>query len=294
LWKTVNEKDFERATPGNWIINASIIDLKNTHKIIIGTEREGVQVSNDGGATFTASNAGFHHQHISDVAMDREHPERALVVLAFDNDAFLATKDGGDTWTTLGPGLMRTELRHVYAAPTGWWASLTNGVWSKYDEITHKWVRAGLFVPDQVAASAAKATAKSQNGAVAANPAAPKKPVPALSAYLVNEMAFRSDTWYAATAGGLLLSKDRGATWKSAGKESTGDIPLSSAAIAVQPPNVTFRRDSNGRIYYVLSDAQSGREIEELPPEVVRYVAQGIEDYLKQEQAKHTPLNTKG
>jgi hypothetical protein len=63
-----------------------------------------VQISTNGGESFVSANAGFHHQHISDVAVDREHPDRALVVLTFDNDAFIATKDGGNTWTTLGPG----------------------------------------------------------------------------------------------------------------------------------------------------------------------------------------------
>ena len=53
--------------------------------------------------------------------MDREHPERALVELTFDNDAFLATQDGGNSWATLGPGLKRTETRHVYATPSGWY-----------------------------------------------------------------------------------------------------------------------------------------------------------------------------
>jgi len=50
--------------------------------------------------------------------------------------------------------------------------------------------------------------------------------------------------------------------------------------------DVTFRRDSNGRVYYVVADAQSGQEILEVPPKAVREVGQGIEDYLKQEESK--------
>jgi len=55
---------------------------------------------------------------------------------------------------------------------------------------------------------------------------------------------------------------------------------------APRQTDVTFRRDSNGRIYYVVSDAQSGEEILEVPPRTVREVGQGIEDYLKQEESK--------
>ncbi len=72
---------------------------------------------------------------------------------------------------------------------------------------------------------------------------------------------------------------------------STVERAATSANTAIVPPpqrqtDVTFRRDSNGRIYYVVSDAQSGEEILEVPPKTVRDVGQGIEDYLKQEQSK--------
>lgn len=238
LWKTVNEKDFKRVTPGDWVINSIIIDPKNTQHIILGTERQGVQVTTNGGETFTSANNGFQHQHINDVAIDREHPERALVVLTFDVDPFLATKDGGSSWTTLGGGLKRTEVRHVYAAPNGWWATLTNGGWSKYDETTKKWVRAGLYVPDPVAPAAAPApatTSKTKKGAAPAPKAkAPvaKQPVPQLSAYLVSDMVFGSDAWYAATTGGVLVSKDKGASWKSASNDPLLRKPAQSVELS--------------------------------------------------------------
>jgi hypothetical protein len=52
--------------------------------------------------------------------------------------------------------------------------------------------------------------------------------------------------------------------------------------------NVTFRRDTSGQIYYVLTDAQSGKEIREVPPAEIRKVGEGIESFLKQEEAKST------
>ena len=67
-----------------------------------------------------------------------------------------------------------------------------------------------------------------------------------------------------------------------------------AAGTTVVPPvqrqtDVTFRRDSNGRIYYVVSDVHSGQEILEVPPKAVREIGQGIEDYLKEERAKAGP-----
>ena len=234
LWKTVNEKDFKRVTPGEWIINALIIDQKNPKKLIIGTEREGVQISNDGGATFTSANNGFQHHHVSDVAVDREHPERALVVLTFDNDAFMATKDGGNTWTTLGPGLKRTDVRHVYAASNGWWASLSKGGWSKYDETTNKWVRTGMYVADPVTTTvAAKSTAtKGKKPAATKTTTVTKQTAPVLTAFLVNDMSFGAGEWYAATTGGVLVSKDKGATWKAASKDPLTRKPSQSVEVS--------------------------------------------------------------
>src|SRR5258708_16816078 len=83
-----------------------------------------------------------------DGAVDRERPERELVVLASDINAFLATKDGGSTWAPLGPGLKRTDLKHVYASPIGWWASLNKGGLMRYQETSAQWVRCGLFYDD--------------------------------------------------------------------------------------------------------------------------------------------------
>src|SRR6202158_3028781 len=229
LWKTTNEgAEWKRVTPGDWVINAIVIDPKNPQRVILGTEREGVQISENGGITYTAANAGFQHQHILDVAMDRDHPERSLVVLTFDTDAFLATKDGGSTWAPLGPGLKRTDLKHVYAAPTGWWASLNNGGWEKYEETSGKWVKTGLFVPDAAAASSAAPAAKGKKSSVAAKKPAAAAKAPQLLAFQVNDVIFAGDSWYAATTGGVVVSRDRGTTWKSAGKDEFVKQPAQS------------------------------------------------------------------
>jgi photosystem II stability/assembly factor-like uncharacterized protein len=231
LWKTTNEgTEWKRLTPGDWVINAIVIDAKNPQRVILGTEREGVQISENGGVTYTSANIGFQHQHIVDVAIDRERAERALVVLTYDTNAFLATKDGGITWATLGPGLKRTELKHVYAAPTGWLASLANGGLMKYEETSGKWVKTGLFVPDPAAAAAPTRVTKIVNGkkttVLVKKPAPSVKPTPLT--FQMNDVAFANEAWYAATTGGLLVSRDRGATWKPAGKSEFVKQPAQS------------------------------------------------------------------
>ena len=223
------------------MINAILIDPKNPQRVILGTEREGVQISENGGQTYTSANVGFHHQHILDVAMDREHPERALVVLTFDTNAFLATKDGGTTWAPLGPGLKRTDLKHVYASPNGWWASLNNGGWMKYEETSGKWVKAGLFAPDAPEAPAPTKVTKIVNGkktTVLVKKPAPKAKAPTLLAFQVNDMTFTNDDWFAATTGGVVISKDHGTTWKSAAKDDLVKQPTQSLEASIDGSQV--------------------------------------------------------
>jgi photosystem II stability/assembly factor-like uncharacterized protein len=215
LWKTTSEAgQWKRVTPVDWVINAMVINPRNSQRIVIGTEREGVQISEDGGATFSAANAGFHHQHILDVAMDRDRPERELVVLTFDTNAFLATKDGGATWAPLGPGLKRTDLKHVYASPSGWWASLNKGGLMKYEESGAKWVRAGLLTADSVS----PVSSRSRKGATPQRSTGSSK-APQLLASQVNDLIFSGAGWYAATSSGVLVSRDRGTSWKLAARD---------------------------------------------------------------------------
>jgi photosystem II stability/assembly factor-like uncharacterized protein len=221
LWKTTSEIPWKRITPVDWVINDIIIDPKTPQRIIIGTDREGVQISEDGGANFASANMGFHHQHILDVAMDRERPDRELVVLTFDANAFLATKDGGTTWASLGPGLKRTDLKHVYASPSGWWASLNKGGLMKYEETGAKWVRAGLFAGDSVSS-----TSPQSKGVAAKRPATSK--APQLLAFQVNDLTFTTGAWYAATSAGVLVSRDRGTAWGPAGKDEFIEQPAQS------------------------------------------------------------------
>jgi hypothetical protein len=89
---------------------------------------------------------------------------------------------------------------------------------------------------------------------------------------------------------GSVLSNDAAA----AGKATTaGAAPVSAVAAGSsqstvpveRPTDVSLRRDNNGRIYYVVSDANSGQEIIEVPPKALRDISQGIEDYLKETQS---------
>ena len=70
------------------------------------------------------------------------------------------------------------------------------------------------------------------------------------------------------------------ATVKKESPQTPAFVPLSDQA------NVAFRRDSNGQIYYVVTDAESGRELQEVPARQVRNVHEGIAEFVKELEAK--------
>jgi hypothetical protein len=87
------------------------------------------------------------------------------------------------------------------------------------------------------------------------------------------------------SAKGLVSPNDAGA---AADATPVGAVAagFSQSTIPVErPTDISLRRDNNGRIYYVVSDANSGQEIIEVPPKALRDISQGIEDYLKEAQS---------
>ena len=65
-------------------------------------------------------------------------------------------------------------------------------------------------------------------------------------------------------------------------------VPQQPVTHNPEDTNVVFRRDPNGQIFYVFTDSQSGRELQELPAKEVRNVGQGIADLVKELQQKNS------
>jgi photosystem II stability/assembly factor-like uncharacterized protein len=258
LWKTSDDgANWRLITPVSWSILSMVIDPENSDRLILGTERLGIQVSDNGGQTYRASNQGFSHRRIVDAAVDPQHPERALVVLTSNFEPLLETKDAGRTWTPLATGLKSGPPRHIFASPDGWFAAPGPGGLLRYDASKSSWVLVSQVVEKSVptqnrrAASVKKASAQStktsasKSAASSAAPAVTKSTVPFHAK--VNDMAFGNDAWYAATEDGLLISRDRGLNWSR--------VPLAPvqqpapAAPALSTTSIRAVRTGNGNSY---------------------------------------------
>jgi photosystem II stability/assembly factor-like uncharacterized protein len=219
LWKTVNAgASWHRMTPGNWIINALVVDPRREGRIVVGTERLGILISDNGGRSYRVSNSGFNHRQIAAVALDRAHPRRVLAILSDAPDPVVVTDNGGTTWQPLGPGLRWESVRRVYAAPGGWWAALDKGGLMSYrgDRTGGRWNRSGQLVGE--------AAWTFEHGRLL-------KPAHRPFNLQVYDMAFSSRGWYAATPYGLLRSEDRGATWREV-RFAPLILPVRSVAVS--------------------------------------------------------------
>ncbi len=234
LWKSVDDGGtWKRMTPVEWSVIALIIDPKRPERLVAGTERRGVVISEDGGQTFRSSNQGFNHQQIMAFASDPERPERMLLVLTNAQERVLTTRDGGQTWTSIGAGFEPERMRHVFGAPGSWWASMNSGGLMTYDEKTGKWTRAGLLMPAKAAAPAVRTPATRSPAKKAAPPAkAAPAPQPRPLQLVVNDMAFGRDLWLAGTSQGILGSRDRGATWSEFSMAELKNVSVQSLRLS--------------------------------------------------------------
>jgi uncharacterized FlaG/YvyC family protein len=91
------------------------------------------------------------------------------------------------------------------------------------------------------------------------------------------------------------LAADTSAPKVQASRQSTSPAPHPASEIVAKQippppvpaqPAVTFRKDSAGKIYYVITDSQSGKEIRQIPADAVRKASEGIDEFLKQVEAK--------
>ncbi|MFZ0821483.1 MAG: YCF48-related protein [Candidatus Acidiferrales bacterium] len=232
LWVTANGGvSWKRLTPGDWVIN-SVALLPG--RLLIGTEKLGVLVSEDGGAHYSAANDGFFHRQIVSLALDRQKEGRVLAVLANAPESLLVTEDGGNTWAPLGHGLRMQGVRRLYAAPGGWWAALERGGLIRYEAPKSAWTPVGRLdaATASLLASLTSAAQKKQGRMAATRPAGNG------FTEQVNDMAFSESSWLAATERGLMRSTDRGETWEILPLGPLPALPVRSVRVSPDGMNM--------------------------------------------------------
>ena len=223
LWKSGDAgASWKRISPANWVINAMALDPAGdvsgrltdsnpSSRLLLGTEQQGIVVSDDGGTTFHAANEGFYHRRVLSVAVDAQDARHIAAVLANAPEPVVASDDGGATWVSMDNGLGSEGVRSIFAFGNGWWAAVASGGLFHYDEEHQAWLRTGVFwampAPPN---SSGNADSKRQT----------VRPV-------VNDLYASEVGWFAATEQGLFCSRDEGRTWSSL-RFSASELPVQS------------------------------------------------------------------
>jgi photosystem II stability/assembly factor-like uncharacterized protein len=210
LWKSTDTgARWHRVSPDNWVVNAlaflSTVDETSTDEarsaeprrdeLLIGTEQQGVLVSEASKGNFEPANEGFEHRRVVSLAVDRENSRRLGAVLANAADSVVVSEDAGETWAPLGSG-SPASVRRLFSTPAGWYAAVASGGFVRLNEKNGHWSREG------VVGSAARSTASGG-----------KPSRLTLFEAVVNDLTFSDTAWFAATEEGLFKSNDAGKSW---------------------------------------------------------------------------------
>jgi photosystem II stability/assembly factor-like uncharacterized protein len=227
LWKTPDGgMTWRRTTPESWVVNTVVVAGGNPARVLIGTEELGVLASEDAGEHFQDANNGFEHRQILTLGQDPKRPGRIVAALSHAPEPILATEDEGRTWSPLGPGLRAEQVLRVYAAPDGaWWASLARGGLMRYDDVSDAWKPMGTIAPRPKDVNRSSARSGRRSERTLRDGSEPLTDV-------VADLAFSASHWYAATGTGLLVSADRGMSWKRMPAGSLASLPVESVRVS--------------------------------------------------------------
>src|SRR5208283_3331032 len=108
LYKTVDAgKTFQRMTGTEVVVNDVYVDPGDSNHVLLATDRGGVLVSRDAGATFAVSNQGISERKVAALLVDRSDPQRLYAGVVNDKSygGVFRSVDGGEHWEQLGSGL---------------------------------------------------------------------------------------------------------------------------------------------------------------------------------------------
>lgn len=252
LWKsTEGGARWRRVSPSNWVVNAlAFLPAANAPKtdersapeqryahVLIGTEQQGVMVSDGSTDKFESANEGFDHRRVVSLVVDRENPGRLGAVLANASDAVVVSEDAGETWAPLGSGLASASVTRLFSTPAGWYAAVASGGLMRLDSKSGRWVREGVVTEGTVSTASA-----AHSVAARAKPAAT-----AMLSVVVNDLTFSDAAWFAATEEGLFKSSDAGRSWS---RLSFSSLPLPVDSVRVSADGAEIRIvSSHGMVF---------------------------------------------
>lgn len=212
LWKTTDAgATWQRMTGANVVVNDVLIDPRHPARLLLATDRGGVLVSDDAGATFSPSNRGFTHRQVAALLVDRADSSVVFAGVLNDKEfggAFVSS-DGGQTWSQISEGLDgRDVLVLRQAASNSVIAGTDRGIFVLKPG-SSRWLPMNRIAP----AARSEAEAKPAAVPVKMKQTARRAVAGELAARVIG-LELTPQRWFAATATGFLVSSDSGTTWR--------------------------------------------------------------------------------
>jgi photosystem II stability/assembly factor-like uncharacterized protein len=225
LFASTNDgQSWTRLTTNDVTVNAIQIDPKNNRRILIGTEYQGVLLSENGGRTWKESNSGFIRKQISWIIPDSTKPGNFIVGVLSGSGGLGYYNDQSKTWTLsqIEPG-MRVLSFLVLPNNRGKLAGTTKGLYLQQDS-SDRWTKLTGSIAKRTVYSLSMDT---QNPIVYAgtDQGIYRASLDTLNFRIPPGYRFSPQAWciaapkaspgivYAGTSLGLLRSYDRGTTW---------------------------------------------------------------------------------
>ena len=154
LWLTRDAgENWKRTTPADWVISSvlvlSVAAGSKRKVVLLGTEGQGILVSEDDGETFSVSNAGFRHVVGRQLASDPQKKGHVLLLSQQDGTQLQESPDSGETWRPVPMATLdargKTEkleygsVGQVYGTNWGWLVQMKSGQLFLYDENVGRW-----------------------------------------------------------------------------------------------------------------------------------------------------------
>lgn len=242
LYKTTNAgRMFRRMTADDVIVNDVYVDPSNPERVLLATDRGGVQASSDAAVRFTPSNTGFSARKVQALIVDAKDPSRMYAGVVNDKTfggAFEST-NGGEHWSQIAEGLEGRDVFTLAQSGDGTVLAGTNDGFFALEN--DRWE------PRNTIANTAEKTATTViRGKRVVQEKKVKEPTLEFDGR-VYALDLSGEVWAAATSGGLFTSKDQGKSWQGGpgqGVDYTSVAVHGAAMAASRPGGIALSSDS--------------------------------------------------
>ncbi len=196
------------------IINDIYLDPAHPGRILLATDRGGVLASEDGGATFASSNAGFSARKVGALLVAEHSAGEILAGIVNDKSygGVFASEDGGAHWRQSAQGLDGRDVFALAEAKDGTiLAGTSHGIFLRTAAETSG--SAEWKMQSTIVNHGTRIVTISVNGRPVNRLEPITLPARELSAH-VSALDLSTESWLAASEEGLFTSTDHGSTWQ--------------------------------------------------------------------------------